>query len=158
MSFSSAFRFSPIYFIYFTGYTPNGVKWRGKRSLHFNKTRVKSHNSKNKGKSPLETKTGARTPSSLIQMVCLLPHLRREKMSFWWKDILRLHVYYRGIAVCDPKRGDTISFWNDLFLGEIQSLKYLNLFQFSLDTNISVMKIRQTEQLLNCFRIPMTRR
>ena len=60
-----------LHFIYFTGYTPNGVKWRGKRSLHFNKTRVKSHNSKNKGKSPLETKTGARTPSSLIQMVCL---------------------------------------------------------------------------------------
>jgi hypothetical protein len=25
-----------------------------------------------------------------------VPHLRREKGSFWWKDILRLHLQYRG--------------------------------------------------------------
>ena len=28
------------------------------------------------------------------------PHVKREKGSFWWKDILRLHNQYLGIAVC----------------------------------------------------------
>lgn len=31
-----------------------------------------------------------------------VPHLAREKGSFWWKDILRLHVQYRGVAICTP--------------------------------------------------------
>jgi hypothetical protein len=28
-----------------------------------------------------------------------IPHLAREKGSFWWKDILRLHTQFRGVAV-----------------------------------------------------------
>jgi hypothetical protein len=40
----------------------------------------------------------------------LVPHLAREKGSFWWKDILRLHVLYKGVVVCSPSMGDTIAF------------------------------------------------
>jgi hypothetical protein len=29
-----------------------------------------------------------------------IPHLTREKGSFWWKDIFRLHSQYRGVAIC----------------------------------------------------------
>jgi len=29
-----------------------------------------------------------------------VPHTSREVGSFWWKDILRLHNQYLGIAVC----------------------------------------------------------
>jgi hypothetical protein len=43
-----------------------------------------------------------------------VPHLSREKGSFWWKDNLRLHIYYRGVAICSPGRGDTIGFWEVL--------------------------------------------
>jgi hypothetical protein len=39
-----------------------------------------------------------------------MPHLSREKGSFWWKDILRLHVYYRGVAICSPGRGTPLGF------------------------------------------------
>ena len=49
-----------------------------------------------------------------------VPHLKKEKGSFWWKDILRLHTQYRGVAFCIPTRGDTVSFWFDLLFGEIQ--------------------------------------
>jgi hypothetical protein len=28
--------------------------------------------------------------------------LAREKGSFWWKDILRLNVHFRGVAMCIP--------------------------------------------------------
>jgi hypothetical protein len=40
----------------------------------------------------------------------IVPHLAREKGSFWWKDIFRLHTQYRGVAICNPNQGDTISF------------------------------------------------
>jgi hypothetical protein len=39
-----------------------------------------------------------------------IPHLVKEKGSFWWKDILRLNIIFRGIAFCCPSEGDTISF------------------------------------------------
>jgi hypothetical protein len=35
-----------------------------------------------------------------------VPHLRCEKGSFWWKDILRLHTSFRGIAICSPNKGE----------------------------------------------------
>lgn len=50
-----------------------------------------------------------------------VPHLAREKGSFWWKDILRLHVKFRGIACCIPNKGDTVGFWDDLIEGNIFS-------------------------------------
>jgi hypothetical protein len=28
-----------------------------------------------------------------------VPHLAREKGSFWWKDIFRLHTQYRGVSI-----------------------------------------------------------
>jgi hypothetical protein len=52
------------------------------------------------------------------------PHLRRKKGSFWWKDILRLHVKYRGIALYNPGIGDTISFWDDLMSHPFLRIKW----------------------------------
>jgi hypothetical protein len=86
-----------------------------------------------------------------------VPHLRREKGSFWWKDILRLHIKYRGIAICTPNKGDTVSFWDDLILDVIHSEKFPNLFHFSMDPAISLRKIRTADSLINHFRIPMSR-
>ena len=39
-----------------------------------------------------------------------VPHMAKEKGSFWWKDLLRLNLQMRGVAFCVPSRGDTISF------------------------------------------------
>jgi hypothetical protein len=50
-----------------------------------------------------------------------VPHLRRKKGSFWWKDILRFHIQYRGVAFCTLNQGDTVSFWDDLLFGVIHS-------------------------------------
>jgi hypothetical protein len=67
-----------------------------------------------------------------------VPHLAKEKGSFWWKDIFRLNTLYRGIAYCTPTRGDTISFWGDLINEEILSLAFPHLFQFANDPHISL--------------------
>jgi len=37
-----------------------------------------------------------------------VPHATREVGSFWWRDILRLNVLFRGIAKCNIGRGETV--------------------------------------------------
>jgi hypothetical protein len=42
-----------------------------------------------------------------------VPHLTSPRGSFWWKDILRLHVHFREIAHCLSGMGDTLGLWED---------------------------------------------
>jgi hypothetical protein len=86
-----------------------------------------------------------------------VPHLAREKGSFWWKDILRLHVQFRGVAVCVPGKGDTVSFWDDLIDWKMHSSLYPRLLEYAKDPKISFCKLRNSESLIDCFRIPMSR-
>jgi len=87
----------------------------------------------------------------------VVPHLAKEKCSFWWKDILRLNVQFRGVAFCSPSKGDTISFWEDLINGKIHSNLFPNLLVYAKDPNVSLWKLRQSANLIDCFRIPMSR-
>jgi hypothetical protein len=68
----------------------------------------------------------------------VIPHLAREKGSFWWKDILRLHVLYRGVAVCLPSRGDTVAFWEDVIDGNLHSDTFPNLAGYAKDPKASL--------------------
>jgi hypothetical protein len=52
-----------------------------------------------------------------IPWVCLVwniyytnqvPHATREMGSFWWKDVLRLNILFRGIAKCELGDGSTV--------------------------------------------------
>ena len=43
-----------------------------------------------------------------------VPHGTKELGSFWWKDLLRLLVFYRGIVKCQIGDGSSILFWEDL--------------------------------------------
>jgi hypothetical protein len=86
-----------------------------------------------------------------------VPHLAREKGSFWWKDILRLHVLYRGVAICLPSRGDTVAFWDDIINGAVQSVTFPNLVGYAKDPKASLWKLRNEDNLINCFNILMSR-
>jgi hypothetical protein len=87
----------------------------------------------------------------------VIPHLAREKGSFWWKDILRLHVLYRGVAVCLPSRGNTVAFWEDIIDGNLHSDTFPNLAGYAKDPTASLWKLRNEGNLINCFNIPMSR-
>lgn len=87
-----------------------------------------------------------------------VPHLAKEKGSFWWKDILRLNTQYRAVAICTPNKGDTISFWYDIIDGVIHSAVYPNLMSYAKDAHVSLWKLRRnSEDLLDCFKLPMSR-
>jgi hypothetical protein len=87
----------------------------------------------------------------------IVPHLAREKGTFWWKDILRLNFSFRSIAVCDVAEGNKVSFWEDLIAGSMQATIYPHLAAFAKDHNISFWLLRNAGTLVDHFRIPMTR-
>jgi hypothetical protein len=43
-----------------------------------------------------------------------VPHDSAEVGSFWWRDLLRLNILFRGIATCTIGNGTTVTFWEDL--------------------------------------------
>ncbi|TVU06152.1 hypothetical protein EJB05_49350, partial [Eragrostis curvula] len=85
-----------------------------------------------------------------------VPHMSRERGSFWWKDILRLGIEYRGISTCIVGRGNTVSFWHDLLHDEILSVKYPRLFSFAKNPNASVHEVINTESIEELFNLPLT--
>jgi hypothetical protein len=61
------------------------------------------------------------------------------------------------VAIYSPGRGDSNGLWDDLINGSLLSEVYPKLFSFSSDPKISLWKVRQENDLLNCFKIPMSR-
>jgi hypothetical protein len=43
-----------------------------------------------------------------------VPHTSKDKGSFWWRDVLRLVDWFRGIATCKIGDGTTVLFWKDI--------------------------------------------
>ena len=85
-----------------------------------------------------------------------VPHASREVGSFWWKDVLRLNVLYRGIAQCTLGKGSTILFWEDLWCPVLLAHAYPNLFQAVSNTSASVMEIRHAPDLVSVLNLPLS--
>ena len=85
-----------------------------------------------------------------------VPHGTREVGSFWWKDILRLNVLYRGIVRCTLRDGSTVLFWNDLWSDGIMSIEYPRLFSFAINQHILVKQIMEVDELDMLFNLPLS--
>jgi hypothetical protein len=85
-----------------------------------------------------------------------VPHLSPETGSFWWKHLLRLHILFRGIAKCTIGNGASVSFWEDLWAGQVLSKAFLTLFSFALNDNISVQGIMLAEDIDSLFFLPLS--
>jgi len=85
-----------------------------------------------------------------------VPRVATPVGSFWWKDILKLSVLYRGIAVCTVGDGASVSFWDDLWAGEVLSSKFSCLYSFAANTGISVKQIMLSEDLDSIFNLPLS--
>jgi len=86
----------------------------------------------------------------------VVPHLACEVGSFWWTDIMRLHPFFRGIALCRPGVGDTISLWDDLWDGKVPMQAYQRLYSFTNDMFISLQCALELEQLHSLFHLPLS--
>jgi hypothetical protein len=66
-------------------------------------------------------------------------------------------VQFRGVAICNPNQGDTLSLWDDIINGVIHFERFPHLLQFAKDPVISLWSIRHSANRIECFMIPMSR-
>lgn len=84
-----------------------------------------------------------------------VPHTAREMGSFWWRDIMRLNLLFRGIAKCQIGDGRSVCFWDDLWLDdEVLIHKYPRLALFARSDDISVYEVMHAEDLDSLFMLP----
>ena len=68
-----------------------------------------------------------------------------------------LHPKYRGVAICNPSKGDTIGLWEDIILGSMLAQKYPSLHGFANDPCISLNDDVHCNNIVDLFKIPMSR-
>ena len=85
-----------------------------------------------------------------------VPHASPEVGSFWWKDILRLNVLYRGISKCAVGDGSTVTFWEDLWSEEIMATKFFVFFSFVRNNNSSVQVLLNVDDLDSILHLPLS--
>jgi hypothetical protein len=85
-----------------------------------------------------------------------VPHASTEVGSFWWKDVLRLNVLYRGLAKCSLGKGSTVKFWEDLWHDVVLAQMFPRLFSFARNPAISVQQFLEEEDLDSLFALPLS--
>jgi hypothetical protein len=85
-----------------------------------------------------------------------VPHFHPNKGSFWWKDIARLSIHFRGIA--SPIAGDDLSFviWQDVWNNMILKMEFPSLYSFARRKNCSLAQFMQHQNLLDNFQSPLS--
>lgn len=87
-----------------------------------------------------------------------VPHLASARGSFWWRDILKLAVQFRDIAQCLSGMGDTVGLWEDNMQQQQPfSLKFPNLYTYANNKKLSIKDGLAATNLLDLFRLPMSR-
>lgn len=81
-------------------------------------------------------------------------NLPGDKMvgSFWWTYVLMLLPTYKQFARCKAGKGDTAMFWSDKWMDQPRYLKYLELYSFTNNKDISqkqVLELQETSQLFH---------
>jgi hypothetical protein len=85
-----------------------------------------------------------------------VPHECSEVGSFWWRDVMRLHIIYRRIARCKIGDGSTVSFWNDIWNSSALSVEFPRLYSYAKWTSISVQSLMLQQELEELLYLPLS--
>jgi len=85
-----------------------------------------------------------------------VPHVARESGSFWWKDVLRLNIIFRGVVRCELGNGSSICFWDDLWTDSVLAQTYPRLASFARNRGASVLEIMEAVDLDSLFLLPLS--
>lgn len=76
--------------------------------------------------------------------------------SFWWKDIPRTLNTFRGFSKVTMQDGHIVRPWYDEWNNTTLFSKYLELFSYAINKNITVMQAREIVQHQDMFYLPMS--
>jgi hypothetical protein len=80
-----------------------------------------------------------------------IPHAMDPCGSFWWRDVLKLTPFYRGIAICQANNGSSVLFWKDMWSDSVISEEFPRAFSFCKNEDISVQEFITTPALSDNF-------
>jgi len=67
------------------------------------------------------------------------PHARCPVGSFWWKEILKLHVEFRALSHYNPSFGNSVLFWGDVWSDNCLKDLCPHLYSFAKKKKSSVI-------------------
>lgn len=85
-----------------------------------------------------------------------LPQSSKRKISFWWKDVIKLCDLYRGIAICTVGNGSTVLFWNDIWNDRLLEQSFPRLYTYAKNKNISVANFINHQDPSKHFHLPLS--
>jgi hypothetical protein len=84
------------------------------------------------------------------------PHASKDKGSFWWRDVLRLVDWFRGIAKCKVGDGSTVLFWEDIWNDHLLQQEYPRLYSFAKNKQVSVAHFLLNNGIDSQFHLPLS--
>jgi hypothetical protein len=85
-----------------------------------------------------------------------VPHALKKKVSFWWRDILKLGDMFRGIATCTVGNGTSVMFWSDVWNEHHLQQKFPRLYSYAKNKNISVAGFLLNNNIQDQFHLPLS--
>lgn len=81
---------------------------------------------------------------------------RSSRGSFWWWDILKLQVQFKGLAMVNLEDGCTYILWHDIWEGQVWSQACPELFSYARNQQISLSMAASMTLLPNLFHLPLS--
>lgn len=90
--------------------------------------------------------------------VYLVPNLTIPKESFWWNDVCKTSIHFRGIPRCILHKGTACTFQEDMWSHQPPPCNvYLRLYSFASNKEASV-KVFVSTDLDDNFNLPSSRK
>jgi hypothetical protein len=81
---------------------------------------------------------------------------QEKKVSFWWRDILKLGDMFRGIATYTIGNGTSVMFWSDVWNEHHLQQKFPRLYSYAKNKYISVAQFLLSNNSQEQFHLPLS--
>jgi hypothetical protein len=85
-----------------------------------------------------------------------IPHSMEPVGSFWWKDVCKLMLIFRGFATSTVKDGVSTLFWKDDWLSGVNAEKFPRAYSFASNEDVFVQKFLIVNSLSTNFWLPLS--
>lgn len=83
-------------------------------------------------------------------------HFPRKVESFWWRDVLKTMITYKGFSRVVVEDGRSTQLWFDQWDNIILVIAYLEPFSFATNKDITLRRVKDVEYYQDMFHMPMS--